>query len=735
MVAKHLENRGFETESSNELGSAVGRVSQFEPDLILLARDLPHGEDGLEWVKAFSSTLLLAEASVFLMSTTRPHGQVFEQAKQLGFVTLVPMISSRAVELEALTNALNETLRVEARPAGEPSQASEPSGQVSHPNRRGGGRKGKKGPARRARVTEKRTSYPAVIEEVDATQPRRGPRKPRRKGSPAPGKAGAPKASRPGPNQPPRLFEYERKGLASSGSLSDVCLAELLCSCHHASRKGRLRLRRGSVEKTIYLLGGFPVFVESNQLSETLGEQLRKQGRLSPDDHEKVLREMRLTGSKMGHVLLKHRLMSPPQLQSALSDNVQEKMLIAFSWTDGDYTLDRTTGFRDFNVSFSLTPPRIVIEGVTRQMELDTLFEHVPLEPRDCAYLRENELWESGEIGLNDREMRIQRQIAKMRPISVIAKKCDESPEYVMRLLFSLYFLELIGFEVGGGPPDKDSTPAPKKRITLVPFQKVKRPERKQIEAESVRLKACDFFGMLGVDSKTPSSMIHRAFRERIRQYQGDVLNELDDDERELAEQVQSRLTEAYLVLADSEQRDLYVQDVERLGAVEAMRNSRDVQSKASQPPPRKLVFMDPERRPDEDQHKEAEESNGRSVDAMALLLQAKKALDEGSPSEALEKMREAVRLEPGDPFLASWYAWATFSSDPDRKDTVSLSHLAKIAEDNPTLAEPFFFCARILEHQQDLDKARRFYRIVAGNPNASPATRKEAVQALKRIP
>ena len=165
-----------------------------------------------------------------------------------------------------------------------------------------------------------------------------------------------------------------------NGSLANWSVPELLSSFYAEGSSGRLHLRQGNVEKLVHFLGGYPVFVESNQLSETLGDQLRQEGKLRPTDHEALLDEMSQTGVRMGQLLVGRGLLEPGELREVLRYNLAEKLVSTFGWTEGEFFHDSDAELGNQDFSFSLSPFRIVLDGVQRLSDDAIISRYLPLD-------------------------------------------------------------------------------------------------------------------------------------------------------------------------------------------------------------------------------------------------------------------------------------------------------------------------------------------------------------------
>jgi len=158
-----------------------------------------------------------------------------------------------------------------------------------------------------------------------------------------------------------------------AGELSCRPLPVLLLDLYRSRFSGALELARGKTIKRIVLQDGAPVLSESNLGNETLGVQLMDQGTITGDDHQRVSSYMKRKDVKEGVALLALELLKPKDLFHALKEQVRRRVIEAFGWTDGSYTL---TTEADLDNSIKLlrsNPLSLIREGLLNHWTPDRL--------------------------------------------------------------------------------------------------------------------------------------------------------------------------------------------------------------------------------------------------------------------------------------------------------------------------------------------------------------------------
>lgn len=561
-------------------------------------------------------------------------------------------------------------------------------------------------------------------------------------------------------------FAYRFGPVPLRGSLEDVSFLELICDCYATCQNGRLHLSRDGVEKTIFLLGGYPIYVQSNQPDESLFERIRRDQMLDQSSLEFMQSEMKLSDLRATRILVEKNLIRTAHLHSLLTESFTKRLSGLFAWKSGSFYLDDSGAFGDRNYSFSISPARIIVNGVFSEMDDEALSKHLVVEPGMIPYGRDSGLWVNGELVLTKLEVIIARQLMAKRSLAGIAEATGEPIEYVAKLLTSFFMLGMVGFKP---PPPvekpvvaKPSLPPPPMRLTPQPPAI---PQFGQIVAELARVAGADFYEVLDVARDAPMKEIHRVFRQKIKPYRSDALSNLPDDDRQAGEEVARRLTEAYMVLSNVEHRELYTADLEgpvytpdeaahwarerRLESRHSPITGSPVSSWNLTPPPESsppgraiLTPTPPPMSPRPSPAPRGATPAPSRVETVPpprarqhdRLQEAKDALDVDDTAKAITLLKAALARNRDDPTLLAWYEWALFRQDPHKNAYRSLSQLETARQSAPRLPDIHLLMARISEFQGDYAAAKKHYRVVVNTPDLPVGYLKEARAFEQRL-
>ena len=135
-----------------------------------------------------------------------------------------------------------------------------------------------------------------------------------------------------------------RTQMAETSELYDLgarSIVHVLIDVLIARDDGLLLCEQSGVRKEVYLEGGVPIFVTSNQPDELLGEMLVDKGVIDRAELDMALALMPRFEGRLGETLVALGLCEPVQVFRYISDQVKEKLLGLFTWTSGHAALYR----------------------------------------------------------------------------------------------------------------------------------------------------------------------------------------------------------------------------------------------------------------------------------------------------------------------------------------------------------------------------------------------------------
>jgi serine/threonine-protein kinase len=123
-----------------------------------------------------------------------------------------------------------------------------------------------------------------------------------------------------------------------TGDLSLISTMRVIADLAVTAETGLIRFAHGKLVKDVYLVGGAPESVNSNMTGDRFGEYLVTRGFLRLSDLERALAEMPRFSGKLGESLVGLGLMKPLDVFRLLSQQVRERVMELFTWTEGEFS-------------------------------------------------------------------------------------------------------------------------------------------------------------------------------------------------------------------------------------------------------------------------------------------------------------------------------------------------------------------------------------------------------------
>jgi serine/threonine-protein kinase len=198
------------------------------------------------------------------------------------------------------------------------------------------------------------------------------------------------------PNRPPD----------SAGDVSVISPMRLCCDLALVGETGLVQFELGAQRKEIFLVGGAPDSVNSSDPAERFGEYLVGKQVLGENDLELALSMLPRYNGKLGDTMVALGLLRPLDVFRLLSQQVRDRVIDVFAWTEGTFAFYRGVTNRQDNFPLGLDPFEILGAGVIHLPRplLEQRFAPL-LDLRPVAARRERLAPEAFRIGPTPREV------------------------------------------------------------------------------------------------------------------------------------------------------------------------------------------------------------------------------------------------------------------------------------------------------------------------------------------
>ncbi|MEW6776367.1 MAG: response regulator [Bdellovibrionota bacterium] len=355
-----------------------------------------------------------------------------------------------------------------------------------------------------------------------------------------------------------------RAGEEAQGDLEREPFASVFFKIHRHGETGALHLRRGKVRKTLYFQEGVPVFVQSNLLNETLAKLLVSLGRLSQQQIDDTRLIAKQRNRLHGQVLVDLKLLTAEELATMLALQHQEKILSVFSWGTGNYVFAR-----------GAIPPR----GVElHRPDTPVLFTQGVLERVPFEFIRDRmaPLAEHFPVWL---PLPLQPLAAFRLPpeARVLLAQIDgagnlkrtlqgvHQPDFLLRLIYLLAISGNLRLAETPAPEEIEATRQTQKE--LAGARDVERSPKAEEEFSLVEriarkyttLETDDYFQVLEITRTASGAEVREAYLRLAKLFHPEKVGAaVDPSSRDKVEAIYVKVTTAYEVLSDEDDRTSY---------------------------------------------------------------------------------------------------------------------------------------------------------------------------------
>ena len=225
-----------------------------------------------------------------------------------------------------------------------------------------------------------------------------------------------------------------------TSDLAQTPLPEILVKIHRYKAPGVIECRRGNELKKIFLDGGHVIFATTNQITESLGDRLMRDGRLTQEQYDESVRRMRVTQKRHGVTLVEMGLLNHEELFVFVRDQIQEILWSVFTWTNGDVSF---TPGRDKNLEFvkvDIAIPEAILHGVRRMPDARALVAR--LGTKATVFERTHIAVE--EVTLNEDEQRLLDKVDGKHALVDLVNTPPLTGGENARIIYAFHALQLI---------------------------------------------------------------------------------------------------------------------------------------------------------------------------------------------------------------------------------------------------------------------------------------------------
>ena len=230
-------------------------------------------------------------------------------------------------------------------------------------------------------------------------------------------------------------FQYQ-------ASLAESTLPEMLCTIERFRVAGLIEARNRDTTKRVYIRDGYVIHAASSDRSDSLGEFLLRQGRLSPEQYTTLSQAVRTSNQRLGVLLLRSSLLTPEAILAAIREHIEEIVWSLFFWREGQVSFNVGEFQEPEMIQIQLPMRQVIVKGIRRAPEARPLVGRLG---RKETVFEPTFSWEDLiEIGLDEDEYGLLKLVDGKRTLYQLCADGPLPPAENAKLLYAFQVLQLL---------------------------------------------------------------------------------------------------------------------------------------------------------------------------------------------------------------------------------------------------------------------------------------------------
>ncbi|MBI4691059.1 MAG: DnaJ domain-containing protein [Nitrospirae bacterium] len=345
------------------------------------------------------------------------------------------------------------------------------------------------------------------------------------------------------------------------GSLEDYALADTLTGLQRSNETGILEVISGAICKRIYIKNGDMIFAASNRDEDRLGDILLKEKKITQEQFDQSVEEMKKTKQRQGTVLVRLGYLKPRELASAVTHQIEDIIVGLFSLRRGSFQFKEGPLPTDEIITLKLSAANLVYRGIKRINVLNDIIANLP--PMDsiiCFSPDPLKLFQNISIDMDGKK--ILSYIDGKTAINHIALASNLDRLSALKTIYALLSTGIIE-AVEEKTKEDEIQEVTAEDIIEEAEVKVDTEIINMIEEMYDKYKDLGYYGVLGLKKFATTAEIKSAYYDAAKRFHPDKhFNLPSADLKGKLSDIFAYITEAYTTLSNPEKRGVYERQV-----------------------------------------------------------------------------------------------------------------------------------------------------------------------------
>jgi curved DNA-binding protein CbpA len=346
-----------------------------------------------------------------------------------------------------------------------------------------------------------------------------------------------------------------------TGCIEDFKLADTLYGLKMGEKTGILDFQTGTVLRTIYLKKGDIIFSASNLDSEHLGERLVKEGKITLEQLQDIVKEMKDTDQRMGRVLVSRRILKPNDIWRMVRKQAEEIILNLFPLEEGVFTFKEMASLpNEEYITLRLSLANIIYHGMKKISNMLRIRGELP-DHDIIVDLSSEPLNLFQNVRIDEAGQKVISCLGAQSTIKDIKALTGLDGNEVLKTVFALLSTRIIEIK----PPDRPDADLSKEEIDEILKEKTEPKIMEIIEDMYKNHESLGYYGVLGIKEDTTPLELKKAYYRAAKQFHPDMHFFLEDETLKYKlSHIFSYISKAYRTLSDRTKRGNYSKHIKQ---------------------------------------------------------------------------------------------------------------------------------------------------------------------------
>ena len=354
-----------------------------------------------------------------------------------------------------------------------------------------------------------------------------------------------------------QIGNYLRVGIKTPwrirGFLKDFWFSDILIGLQRSRKTGLLKVKKGAIEKNVYMQNGDIIFAASNQEDDQLNTMLLKEEMLSTQQYNEAQGIFKKTRKRQEEILRELGYLKPHELIQAVKHHIESIICSLFKLTDGEFEFNEGPLPSHGEITLSLSTANIIYKGIKSITDTEYIRKMCPHSDAVlCFSSYPLDLFQ--DLDLNEGDKALLSYIDGKSTLEDILYNSQLDESEILKTIFALLSTRIIDIR------DAEQTYPHISSADIHNDHEIQSTKEmiEKIEKIFNEYKNLTHYEILDIPKFTNAEEIKKAYYKQAKEFHPDRHFRLPDDIKDKLQLIFSYINEAYTTLINSKSKEEY---------------------------------------------------------------------------------------------------------------------------------------------------------------------------------